>query len=346
MTSQHCLQTRDADSGDQASEAGHNSGITSECPECGGAIVHEPESVYCEACGAISDRSPCSGEIANSQSPTHTSITGPASAGRSLTPHRPPAQVTASPTVGATLLGSVPADEYTNLSATRRESLSRMRQQNTVTQTRGHAYYTQVGIDEIQRIQTLLEIGDSTATFASTLFRQLREDGLTGRHTEALAAACLYAGIRTHDLPHTLGECAQVSSASRHQVEAALKTVVEESPLEPQSPAPFLTRLVTHVECQPDVVHTARRLLAHVEETAFVSGRPPQTIAAATLYAASQLSSSTRTSDTQDTSESSETGQLTQQTIAEKAGLSRQTISIAWTTLQDYIELAAWESRE
>lgn len=186
------------------------------------------------------------------------------------------------------------------------------------------------GLDEVNRMGSALGIDNTTRQVALKLFRQAADaDLLIGRAIESIASGCLYASARQCGYPRSFDEIAQVSRVNRKRIVTAYKAIRShfDLSLAPVDPAAYLDRFATACDTNPTITRTARDIIRTAQNkegcgTSILGGASPTSIAAAALFAASNLNN----------------GGLTQQAIAEAADVHVTTIRNNYSRLQQVYE--------
>jgi transcription initiation factor TFIIB len=168
-------------------------------------------------------------------------------------------------------------------------------------------------LGEIERMAAALGLPESTQETASVIYRRaLEEELLPGRSIEGMATASLYAAARHERLPRTPEEFARVSRVERRRITRAFRYLSNQLGLatEPADAAQYLPRLSSDLELEEDTIQQARGLLDRAKERNIHSGKSPSGLAAAAVYAASQLTDE----------------KVTQEALSESATVTKLTI--------------------
>ena len=112
-----------------------------------------------------------------------------------------------------------------------------------------------------------------------------------------MAAACLYAALRTSGVPRSLEEVAQVSKVSRREIGRVYKVVAQELglTLAPVSPESYIPRFSSRLRLKPETEALALQFVKEAVLREVVSGKDPKSVAAAALYIAGILKGEART---------------------------------------------------
>ena len=198
--------------------------------------------------------------------------------------------------------------------STRSRQLVRMRQQHRRAQIGSKRERNRVyAFTEIQRLTAALGLPASLDEQSCALFESAQREGLLyGRTLEGFAAAAVYAVCRTQSIARTMEEISAVAKADRRELKAAYDALNRELGLRvgPVDPAEFLPRYASRLDLTAGVENRAREYAAAMRESGKLCGKKPSGVAAACLYkAAVDLGTD-----------------VTQQTAADVAGVSRMTI--------------------
>jgi transcription initiation factor TFIIB len=180
------------------------------------------------------------------------------------------------------------------------------------------------GLREVRGLCAAAGLSKPTEARAAYLYRRATRMGLLqGRSREGIAAACVYIAARRYNQPVTLSDIASVSPISKERISSAYRTVLQEFDLglQPPEPEEFLPKVATAAGVSFRTQQRAREILETVAETGSHIGQSPSGVAAAALYAAA-----------------AEGGEdITQETVAEAAGVSTVTVSRQYQTLKEVL---------
>jgi transcription initiation factor TFIIB len=271
----------------EASEAGGN------CPECKkGRLVVDPArgEIACETCGLVVE------ENLIDHGPDWRSF---ADSGR-------PNQERAAPLsnlqhdygFGTVMWGSTDAHGRAVQSGNLPQ-LKRMQKWDRRSKfRRGTERNLATALTEIRRMASSLDVPKSVQEVAGRFYRGAAEKNLIrGRSIDSVAAASLYAALRTSGIPRSLEEIAEVSKADRREIGRVYKVVAHELGLSlvPVTPESYIPRFASRLRLAPQ---TEALSLSFVKEAVLrevVSGKDPKSVAAAALYIACILRGETRT---------------------------------------------------
>ncbi|WP_440991804.1 transcription initiation factor IIB [Haloarchaeobius baliensis] len=214
------------------------------------------------------------------------------------------------------------------LSPRQRRRMSRLRTWDERFRAKSHDDRTlKQALGEIQRMGSALGLPDDVRETASVIYRRAQAaDLLPGRTIEAISTAALYAAGRQMDNPRSIDEVAAVSRIDEQEFKRAYRYLVRELelPVKPANPQQYVGRLASALDARPETERQARELLTAAEGTGAFTGKSPVGLAAAALYAASQL-----------------TGErLTQDRVSEAADVSNVTIRNRYKELLEFHEAA------
>ena len=153
-------------------------------------------------------------------------------------------------------------------------------------------------LTEIRRMASGLDVPRSVQEVAGRYYRAAAEKNLIrGRSIDSVAAACLYAALRTSNVPRSLEEIASVSKVDRREIGRVYKVVAHELGLSlaPVTPQSYIPRFASRLRIAPT---TEALSLSFVKEAVLrevVSGKDPKSVAAAALYIACILRGEPRT---------------------------------------------------
>lgn len=167
-------------------------------------------------------------------------------------------------------------------------------------------------LSEIKRMASALDVPRGVQEEAATIYRNAATKNLIrGRSIDSVAAASLYAAMRTKGVPRSLEEIAVVSKAKKREIGRVYKVVAAELSLamKPVHPVSFIARFASRLRLTTAAETQARDLVLRAVEVEVVSGKDPKSVAAGAIYIASVLSSEPRTQ--KDVSEASGVTEVT-----------------------------------
>jgi transcription initiation factor TFIIB len=153
-------------------------------------------------------------------------------------------------------------------------------------------------LSEIRRMASGMDVPRNVQEAAGKFYRSATEKNLIrGRSIDSVAAACLYAALRTHGIPRSLEEVAAVSKVDRREIGRVYKVVAHELglTLAPVSPESYVPRFASRLRLKPRTEGRALDFVRQAVRQERVSGKDPKSVAAAALYIASILEAEPRT---------------------------------------------------
>lgn len=184
------------------------------------------------------------------------------------------------------------------------------------------------GFTDVMRLVSALDLPYEVKDRACSIFREAQAERLLpGRSIDSMAAASVYAACRCLGLPWQVEEIVEYSHVDLSRVRSAYRALQRELELPARTiqPRSYVPRLASATEV-PDVVsHRALELAREAEEAGLGVGRHPAGVAAACLYHASVETGCRVT----------RSGTLTQQVIADHAGVTPVTLRTNWHDLKE-----------
>lgn len=153
-------------------------------------------------------------------------------------------------------------------------------------------------LSEIRRMSSALDVPKSVQEVAGRFYRAASEKNLIrGRSIDSVAAAALYAALRTSGIPRSLEEIAEVSKVDRREIGRVYKVVAHELglTLAPVSPESYIPRFASRLRLQPATEALALSFVKEAVLREVVSGKDPKSVAAAALYISCILKGEPRT---------------------------------------------------
>lgn len=266
----------------------------STCPDCNSPITHDPKrgESACIECGMIIN------EDAVDHGPEWTAYTA------SEREERPRAGQPTSPTIHdkglSTTIGWQDKDANGNALTTRqRQQMQRLRTWNGRYCT-GSEYVLKQALGEIHRMSSAFGLPQPVRETACVIYRRATAENLVvGRSIEGIATSALYAATRQHGVPRTLKEVTTVARVEQRRIGRDYRYIANELGLaiEPNAPTEYLPRFASELECSEAVHRQAYDLLIPVMGTTYMSGKHPDALAAAALYASAVLNDAPFTQD-------------------------------------------------
>ncbi|MFD1647873.1 transcription initiation factor IIB [Haloarchaeobius litoreus] len=269
---------------------------TETCPECGARLATDPEhaETTCTECGLVVtdrhvDRGPEWRSFDDGERGSRSRVGAPTTRllhDKGLSSH----------------IGWENRDgRGSTLSPRQRRRMGRLRTWDERFRAKSHDDRNlKQALGEIQRMGSALGLQDEVRETASVIYRRAQaEDLLPGRTIEAISTAALYAAARQMDNPRSIDEVAAVSRVGEQEFKRAYRYLIRELelPVKPANPQQYIARLASALSTRPETERQARELLAAAEGTGVFTGKSPVGLAAAALYAASQLTGERLTQD-------------------------------------------------
>jgi transcription initiation factor TFIIB len=181
------------------------------------------------------------------------------------------------------------------------------------------------GLREVRSLAAALDVPSSTAEQSAYLYRKAANANLLqGRSMDAIAAACVYIAARRNGPPLTFSGVATASPVSESDISTAYRTVLSELDLtmRPPEPQEFLPRIASRMGVPHSVQREAAQILATATEAGVHIGQSPPGVAGAAVYGAAKRADP----------------DITQDDVADVAGVSPVTLSRQWQNLKDTLE--------
>lgn len=271
----------------QRDEAGQN------CPECKtGRLVVDPSrgEVACELCGLVVQ------ENLIDQGPDWRSFqdSGKANQERAA----PLSSLQHDYGFGTVMWGSTDAHGRA-VQAGSLPQLKRMQKWDRRSKfRRGTERNLATALTEIRRMASGLDVPKSVQEVAGRYYRGAAEKNLIrGRSIDSVAAASLYAALRTSGVPRSLEEIAEVSKVDRREIGRVYKVVAHALGLSlaPVTPESYIPRFASRLRIKPPTEALALNFVKQAILAEVLSGKDPKSVAAAALYIACILRGEPRT---------------------------------------------------
>ncbi len=278
-TRSHCTRNDRAD--DETIDVDDETDVVNaadRCPECSGRTRIESAERICTDCGLVVDADRID------HGPEWRSFadddTNPKRTGAPLTRSRHDRGL------------STEIGRSARVKGRKRRRLSRMRTQHNRAQISTKRDRNKVyAYTEIRRLTGVLELPTSIRDTACTLFDSAQSESLLrGRSLEGFACACVYVACRTADVARTVDEVCAEAKATENEHRAAFDAMNRELglPIGPASPAEYLPRFASELDCGAATERRARELVGRAVEEGIANGRNPVGVAAACLYTAAR----------------------------------------------------------
>ena len=144
---------------------------------------------------------------------------------------------------------------------------------------------------EIERMGEALELPTEVTEFGLQLYVQAVKNGYRPSTIDRATATCLYFSARFRDAPVTIDDVANVSRRKAKNIyhESSNLSDAIGMQIEPDDPADFVEEFGSELDWDEDAIERAEDLCEIAKEEHVHSGRSPSGIAAAVLYARSEL---------------------------------------------------------
>mgnify|MGYP000450980807 CR=1 FL=1 len=250
-----------------------------QCPECDGRVTTNAVETVCEDCGLVIDEQRIDhGPEWRAYDDQKRERTG-----APLTAARHDRGL-------STEIGRGTDAKGNEISGQKRRRLARMRREQTRGRWRSKAEQNLAhGLGEVQRLASALDLSETLRDQACQLFRRAQnEDLLRGRSIEAIAAASVYGACRCNGRSQLLDDIVAVAKVGESRVTNGYKTLNEELglPAKPATPAMYIPRLASDLDCPDRIRRRARALAEAAEDAGVTTGVHPAGFAAACLYEA------------------------------------------------------------
>jgi transcription initiation factor TFIIB len=144
---------------------------------------------------------------------------------------------------------------------------------------------------EIERMGEELELPTEVTEFGLQLYVQAVKSGYRPSTIDRATATCLYFSARFRDAPVTIDDIANMSRRKAKNIYHESSTLSDAigMQIEPDDPADFVEEFTSELDWSEDAIERAEDLCEIAKEEHVHSGRSPSGIAAAVLYARSEL---------------------------------------------------------
>jgi transcription initiation factor TFIIB len=181
-------------------------------------------------------------------------------------------------------------------------------------------------MSELKRVSSFLKLSSSIEEEGARIYTLAVQKNLVrGRAMEAVVAGALYAACRRFEHPRSLDEFAEAVAMERKDVGRTYRFVVRELELKilPSNPLDYLPKFISTLKLDAEVQSYAAELVQKSQELELTSGRTPNGIAAAAVYAAATIMGKKRT----------------QRHVADAAGITEVTIRNRFKELESSLGL-------
>ncbi|MDR2719696.1 MAG: transcription initiation factor IIB [Nitrososphaerota archaeon] len=144
-------------------------------------------------------------------------------------------------------------------------------------------------LSEITKMSNNLNLSRKVLETASVIYREALKERLTVGHSiQSVASAALYLACRQCELPISLDEIAQSSTASTKEIGKSYRCIIKKidyatPPLQPEQ---YITKFFNQLVTQEGTQEVAHKILSSAKDLKLTSGHDPRGIAAAASYAA------------------------------------------------------------
>ncbi len=139
---------------------------------------------------------------------------------------------------------------------------------------------------------SLLDIPMTIREDASMLYRAAtRADLIKGRSIEAVSGASLYIACRQQNVPRTIEEISEVSRISMKDLARTHRFLMDKLnlTLPPTDPIDYIPRFCSELGTTTELENVAKDVLREIKGAPLTYGKAPNSIAAASIYIASQV---------------------------------------------------------
>jgi transcription initiation factor TFIIB len=179
------------------------------------------------------------------------------------------------------------------LSAKSTQIFTRLRKWDSRTQTKNSADRNlRVALQEFDKVQSKLSLSDPVIERASLFYRKAIERNLIrGRTVKSIAAACLYASCRDLECSRTLNEIAKQFVIQRKELARAYRILFRELGFTVSivDPIKSISKITSKLRMSEKTVRKAIQILDLAQNAGIISGKNPEIIAAAAIYAACMI---------------------------------------------------------
>jgi transcription initiation factor TFIIB len=157
------------------------------------------------------------------------------------------------------------------------------KQKNSDTRSRNY----RIAFNELDRLASLLHAPRLVKESAAQMYRRAFEaDLIRGRSIEAFVSACMYAALRLHKVPRTLGAVAQASTRSQKEIAYSYRLLLSRLGIRPpvDGPFKFIPVIASELRLDREAERRAVEMLRVAARDNRVAGKNPRAIAAAALY--------------------------------------------------------------
>lgn len=182
-------------------------------------------------------------------------------------------------------------------------------------------------LSQLDRKCSNLSLPRNVRESASLVYRKALENNLIrGRSIECVISSAIYIACRQCNVPRTLTEIAEESSASKKEIGRAYRALIRglNIKLTPTSPVDYIPRFATELELSEKSQVKAIKIVEESKNEGLINGKGPSGIAAAALYIASLMVNERKS----------------QKNIAKIAGITEVTLRNRYQELSENLNLA------
>lgn len=152
-------------------------------------------------------------------------------------------------------------------------------------------------LSEIKRVASILKLPSMVEEEGARIYTQALHKGLIkGRGIERMVAGAIHASCRQNEIPKTLEEISNATGIEKKEVGRAYRFITRELCLKvlPVSPVSFIPKFASFLKLTPKTQTKAIKLIERAQKQKLTSGRSPNSVAAAALYAAALINKERR----------------------------------------------------
>ncbi len=138
------------------------------------------------------------------------------------------------------------------------------------------------------RLSERLDVSEEVLEDAVELYKQVEQEDTRGHPTEAIPIAVVYIAIRQHGVARNIEEAAEAANVSATELYRTARFVSDilHQGIPPAEPELYVGRLVDETGLSSETEQLALDILSETKSADYHSGRNPEGLAAAALYAA------------------------------------------------------------
>ncbi|GMT13765.1 hypothetical protein PFISCL1PPCAC_5062, partial [Pristionchus fissidentatus] len=154
------------------------------------------------------------------------------------------------------------------------------------------------GMALIREMSDRIHLASTIQDRAARVFNQVLKDKiLKGKNIRAQIAACLFRACREEAVPRTIKEITAIAGVPDRDIRKCYKLIARntENNFQLVTSADYMSRWCAHLDLPHSIQIAAGHIAKMAKELDFVAGRSPISIAAASIYMASQASATKKT---------------------------------------------------